>query len=202
MHVINKNHACYNIMHYLALFFATSKRHALVDNCIWQVHRESNTESRIASGLWRSCRFKLISWMLSLITILFQRIYFAIPSPEDKYEVRILIKNVVLHPKYNVKLSSWFEHGAKVSEYPGRPPVRQRHRGDGVQPRGGGQVQVPVLPRQDVAGLLPLSRPGLQLLDWHMGMVILLLCTSVMILSMFRSPDGAGLWTVTPALSL
>ena len=30
MCLINKNHACYNIMHYLALFFATSKRHALV----------------------------------------------------------------------------------------------------------------------------------------------------------------------------
>ena len=36
--LISKNHACYNIMHYLALFFATSKRHALVYlQCNWRL---------------------------------------------------------------------------------------------------------------------------------------------------------------------
>ena len=98
MHVINKNHACYNIMHYLALFFTTSKRHALVHRtCLNLVcKRPVNCEE---NGLFLACIFPnlVCKWLWQLWTLLF---HLSFPS----------IVDICLFKSLSINNNHWITH--------------------------------------------------------------------------------------------
>ena len=76
----------------------------LIDHSNWNSFCRLNENQIQGQRLKAACGDHVGSHIILdlVITILFQQIYNAISSPEDTYEQRIPIKNVKIHPQYNV----------------------------------------------------------------------------------------------------